>query len=60
MQLSQQGRPVDDVITALTAMRTDDVQWSQGRTFGLVYDGGPRVHEVAASRPPGCTSTRTR
>lgn len=41
------GRPADDVITDLTEMRTDDVKWSEGRTFGMVYDGGPGVHEVA-------------
>ena len=41
------GRPIDDVIADLTAKRTDDVDWSSGRAFGMVYDGGPGVHEVA-------------
>ncbi len=45
--LNQSGRPVDDVIAELSAKRDDDVKWKDGRTFGLVYDGGPEVHEVA-------------
>ncbi len=45
--LHQQRRPVDDVISDLTAKRVNDVKWADGRTFGMVYDGGPLVHEVA-------------
>ena len=45
--LQQHGRPVADVISDLTAKRIDDVKWSDGRTFGMVYDGGPTVHDVA-------------
>ncbi|MCL4136517.1 UNVERIFIED_CONTAM: hypothetical protein GTU68_028429 [Idotea baltica] len=45
--LNQQGRPVDDVIDELGAKRADDVKWEDGRAFGMVYDGGPEVHEVA-------------
>jgi sphinganine-1-phosphate aldolase len=45
--LQQHRRPVDDVISDLTDKRVHDVKWSQGRTFGMVYDGGPTVHEVA-------------
>jgi len=41
------GRPIDEVIADLTAKRADDVDWSSGRAFGMVYDGGPQVHEVA-------------
>ncbi len=44
---AQQGRPVDEVIADLVALRADDVRWKDGRTFGLVYDGGPSVHAVA-------------
>ena len=47
MQLGQQGRPVDDVIRELAEQRSGDVRWQDGRTFGMVYDGGPSVHEVA-------------
>ncbi len=45
--LGQQGRPVDDVITELTEKRSGDVKWADGKTFGMVYDGGPSVHDVA-------------
>lgn len=47
MQLPRRGRPVDDVIEELRAKRADDVRWSDGRAFSLVYDGGPSVHDVA-------------
>jgi glutamate/tyrosine decarboxylase-like PLP-dependent enzyme len=45
--LNEQGRPVDDVIADLEAKRHGDVRWADGRAFGMVYDGGPGVHEVA-------------
>lgn len=45
--LGQQGRSVDDVIAELTEKRADDVKWADGKTFGMVYDGGPSVHAVA-------------
>ncbi len=45
--LPLQGRPVDDVIADLGAKRDHDVRWREGRTFGLVFDGGPGVHEAA-------------
>ncbi len=35
-----------DVLADLRAKRSDDVAWAEGRTFGMVYDGGPTVHEV--------------
>ena len=44
---AQQGRPVDEVIADLLELRSGDVKWRDGRTFGLVYDGGPSVHAVA-------------
>jgi sphinganine-1-phosphate aldolase len=43
----QRGRAIDDVIGALTAKRDGDLRWQDGRTFGMVYDGGPDVHDVA-------------
>ena len=46
MELPTQGRPVADVLADLEAKRGDDVAWADGRTFGMVYDGGPSVHEV--------------
>lgn len=45
--LPQQGRPVDEVIADLGAKRERDVRWRDGRTFGLVFDGGPGVQEAA-------------
>ncbi len=47
MEFPSHRRPVDDVIADLQAKRANDVDWSSGRTFGMVYDGGPTVHEVA-------------
>lgn len=38
---------LDEVVDALRAKRARDVRWREGRTFSLVYDGGPAVHEVA-------------
>jgi sphinganine-1-phosphate aldolase len=47
MDLPRIGRPVDDVLADLVTKRAADARWADGRTFGLVYDGGPSVHEVA-------------
>lgn len=45
--LAQEGRSVSEVMADLATKRSGDVDWSSGRTFGMVYDGGPSVHEVA-------------
>ena len=45
--MHQSGLAIDDVVDELAARRHDDVAWAAGRTFSLVYDGGPSVHEVA-------------
>jgi sphinganine-1-phosphate aldolase len=37
----------DEILTTLAAKRSRDARWQDGRTFGMVYDGGPSVHEVA-------------
>lgn len=47
MALSQQGSPIDAVIAELEAKRGRDVDWAAGRAFGMVYNGGPSVHDVA-------------
>ena len=47
MKLSAKGRSVDDVIAELHAKRANDARWRDGRTFGMIYNGGPSVHEVA-------------
>ena len=41
------GTPVDEVVRDLDALRGKDVRWAEGRTFGLVFDGGPEVRQVA-------------
>lgn len=46
--MSRSGRSPAEVIADLRAKRAGDVDWSHGRTFGLVYDGGESVHRVAA------------
>ena len=45
--LGQAGREVDDIIADLQIKRDDDVRWQDGRAFGMIYDGGPGVREVA-------------
>ncbi len=45
--LGQHGRSVDEVIGELGRKRAHDVRWRDGRAFGMVYDGGPGVHEAA-------------
>lgn len=45
--MPRSSRSADDVIADLAELRSDDVKWSQGRAFGMVYDGGPGVHDVA-------------
>ncbi|MEM1232409.1 MAG: aminotransferase class V-fold PLP-dependent enzyme [Pseudomonadota bacterium] len=47
MAFNQQGRPVAEVIDALKAKREQDVRWEDGQAFGMIYSGGPSVHEVA-------------
>jgi glutamate/tyrosine decarboxylase-like PLP-dependent enzyme len=46
MALPAHGMSADEVINALTAKRSRDARWQDGRTFGMVYDGGPEVHAV--------------
>jgi len=47
MSFEGPGRPIDEVLADLEAKRGRDVRWNEGRTFGLVFDGGPSVREVA-------------
>jgi sphinganine-1-phosphate aldolase len=47
MALPEHGMPTAAVIAALTEKRARDARWQDGRTFGMVYDGGPAVQEVA-------------
>ena len=47
MEFPKSGAAVAQVIADLTAKRAGDVRWQDGRAFGMVYNGGPSVHEVA-------------
>jgi len=47
MQLPERGRPAAEILADLTAKRARDARWREGRTFGMVYDGGREVHEIA-------------
>jgi glutamate/tyrosine decarboxylase-like PLP-dependent enzyme len=47
MALPEHGLSKDDIVAALAAKRGNDARWQDGRTFGMVYDGGEAVHEVA-------------
>jgi sphinganine-1-phosphate aldolase len=47
MTLPAHGMSADEVLAALTAKRSRDARWQDGRTFGMVYDGGAEVHAVA-------------
>jgi sphinganine-1-phosphate aldolase len=47
MQLPERGKPASEILSALAAKRAHDARWREGRTFGMVYDGGPEVHEIA-------------
>lgn len=46
-QLNQAGRSIESVLEELADKRSGDVRWEDGKTFGMVFDGGPAVHEVA-------------
>jgi sphinganine-1-phosphate aldolase len=45
--LASEGRSIDDIVAELEAKRENDASWETGKTFGMVYDGGPSVREVA-------------
>lgn len=47
MSLPELGLPKDEIVALLEAKRARDARWQDGRTFGMVYDGGQSVHEVA-------------
>jgi glutamate/tyrosine decarboxylase-like PLP-dependent enzyme len=47
MPLPDRGFSKDEILAALDAKRVRDVRWQEGRTFGMVFDGGADVHEVA-------------
>jgi glutamate/tyrosine decarboxylase-like PLP-dependent enzyme len=48
MALPEHGLSAREVIDALAAKRERDARWQDGRTFGMVFDGGADVHAVAS------------
>ena len=47
MGLPESGLTKDDIVVALRDKQAGDARWREGRTFGMVFDGGPSVHDVA-------------
>jgi glutamate/tyrosine decarboxylase-like PLP-dependent enzyme len=45
--LPEHGLSDGEILDALTAKRAHDVRWREGRAFGLVFDGGPEIHDIA-------------
>lgn len=52
MRIPDHGRDADQILAELQAMRADDVRWQDGRTFGMIYDGGESVHELIEKIAP--------
>jgi glutamate/tyrosine decarboxylase-like PLP-dependent enzyme len=50
--LPEHGADKDTILTALREMQAGDARWREGRTFGMVFDGGPSVHEIADAVAP--------
>ena len=46
MPLPTTGLPQADIVDTLAGFREGDVRWQDGKTFGMVYDGGPELHAV--------------
>jgi glutamate/tyrosine decarboxylase-like PLP-dependent enzyme len=46
--LPEAGRPADEVLADLEALRADDVRWREGRAFTLVYHAGDEVLDLQA------------
>ena len=49
MALPEQGMSEADILTALNVKRGRDARWQDGRTFGMVFDGGESVRAVSES-----------
>ena len=46
MPLPSKGLPQAEIVDTLAGFRENDVRWQEGKTFGMVYDGGPELHAV--------------
>ena len=49
MTLPAHGRGHDEVVAELHHRKERDARWHDGRTFGLVYDGGPEVEAIGSA-----------
>lgn len=49
MALPERGMTTGEIIDTLTAKRSNDVRWQDGRAFGMVYDAGPEAHDAIAA-----------
>jgi len=47
MPMPESGHSYDEIVSSLHDLRRNDARWQEGRTFGLVYDGGSEVHAIA-------------
>jgi glutamate/tyrosine decarboxylase-like PLP-dependent enzyme len=47
--LPERGATKEEILDDLARKRARDARWQDGRTFGMVYDGGPSVRDVAAA-----------
>jgi len=47
MALPEHGMHDDEILEVLQAKRGRDARWQDGRTFGMVFDGGPEVRDIA-------------
>ncbi len=45
-ELPRAGLTNDQILAELRAKQAGDVRWQDGRTFGMVYDGGPELHAL--------------
>lgn len=50
--LPEDGLPLEEIVSRLEAMRADDVRWQEGKTFGMIYDAGPEIHDVVETIAP--------
>ena len=44
--LPQTGMSKAEIVDALQGYRAGDARWQDGKTFGMVYDGGREAHDV--------------
>jgi glutamate/tyrosine decarboxylase-like PLP-dependent enzyme len=49
VSLPPRGRSFDDVMAEIHERKQHDARWRDGRTFGLVYDGGEEVEAIGAA-----------